>query len=107
MGVKNYYRVKEQSITSFLVGQKEIYRLDFTGDYDNNKKTDWLNAAKAVRDKMPVIQTQYCDNRMVWIISGQAERAGKAAINFSNIENVIKRISMLTDGVLQVVYISG
>lgn len=107
MGVKSYYRVKGQSITSLLVGQKEICRLDFTGDYDNNKKTDWLDAAKSVRDKMPVIPTHYYDNRMVWIISGQAGRAGKAAITFPNIEKVIKRISLLTNGVSQVVYISG
>ena len=107
MGVKSYYRVKGQSKISLLVGQKEICRLDFTGDYDNNKKNDWLDAAKSVRDKMPVIPTHYYDDRMIWIISGQAGRTGKAAITFPNIEKVIERISMLTDGVPQAVYISG
>jgi len=107
MGVKSYYRVKGESSTSLLVGQKEICRLDFTGDYDNNNKTDWLDAAKAVRYRMPIISTHYYDDRMVWIISGQPGRAEKAAITFPDIEKVIKKISMLTDGVPQAVYISG
>lgn len=107
MGVKSYYRVESELTSSLLVGQKELCRIDFTGDYDNNKKTDWLDAAKEVRDRMPVIPTHYFDNRLVWIISGQTGRAKNVTITFPDIEKVIKKISMLTDGVPQAVYVSG
>ena len=107
MGVKSYYRVKGESIISLPVEQKEICRIDFTGDYDQNKKSDWLDAAKAVRDRMPEIPTHYYDDRMVWIISGQPGRAEKATITFPEIEKVIRKIHLLTDGVPQAVYISG
>ena len=107
MGVKSFYRVKGESISSLLVEQNEICRIDFTGDYDKNKITDWLDAAKAVRDRMPPIPTHYYDDRMVWIISGQPGRTEKATITFPDIEKVISKIYRLTDGVPQAVYISG
>ena len=107
MGVRSYYRVGGESIDHLLAGQKEICRIDFTGDHDKNKKTDWLDAAKAVRDHMPPIPTHYLDDKMVWLIMGQKGRAEKAEITFTDIVKVIKRISMLTDGVPQVVYIAG
>lgn len=107
MGAISYYRVESELTSSLLVGQKEICHIDFTGDYDNNKKTDWLDAAKEVRDRMPAIPTHYFDNRLVWIISGQTGRAKDVTITFPDIEKVIKKISMLTDGVPQAVYVSG
>ncbi len=107
MGVKSYYRVKGESITSLLVEQNEICRLDFIGDYDRNNNSDWLDAAKVMRDRMPLIPTHYYDNRMVWIISGQQGRAEKPAITFQAIEKVIRKINMLTNGIKQAVYISG
>jgi len=107
MGVKSYYRVIGDGITSLPADQKEICRIDFTGDYDKNKRTDWLDAAKAVRDRMPLIPTNYYDNRMVWIISGQPGRQEKPTITFPGIEKVIRKVFMLTNGVPQAVYISG
>jgi hypothetical protein len=107
MGVKSFYRVKGESITSLLVEQNEICRIDFTGDYDRNKITDWLDAAKIVRDRMPPTPTHYYDDRMVWIISGQPGRTEKATITFPDIEKVIAKICRLTDGVPQAVYVSG
>jgi len=107
MGVKSFYRVKGESITSLPVEQNEICRIDFTGDYDRNEITDWLDAAKAVRDRMPPVPTHYYDDRMVWIISGQPGRTEKASITFPDIEKIISKIYRLTDGVPQAVYISG
>lgn len=108
MGARSYYRVRGGKTTpDILAEQKEICRLDFTTDYDNNKITDWLDAAKSVRDRMPPIPTHYFDNRMAWIIMGQAGRAGKVNISFPDISKVIKRISLLTAGVSQAVYIAG
>jgi hypothetical protein len=107
MGVKSYFRVKGESITSLPVEQKEICRLDFTGDFDGNQRADWLDAGKSVRDRMPLIPTHYYDERMIWIISGQPGRAKEATITFPGIEKVIRKISFLTGGVPQAVYISG
>lgn len=107
MGVRSFYRVGGENINNLLVGQKEICRIDFTGDYDKNKKTDWLDAAKAVRDNMPPIPTHYFDDKMIWLIMGQVGRTKKAEITFTDIEKVIKKISMLTDGIPQLVYIGG
>lgn len=108
MGVRGYYRVRGGEKTpDLLVEQKEFCRIDFTRDYDNNGTTDWLDASKAVRDRMPEIPTHYFDDRFVWIISGQHGRAPKENITFRNIIQVIKKICYLTDKCPQEVYISG
>lgn len=108
MGVKGHYRIRGGHTTpDILVEQKELCRLDFTQDYDNNKQVDWLDAAKSVRDRMPEIPTHYFDDKFAWIISGQAGRAPEISITFPNIINVIKKINHLTDGCPQELYISG
>jgi hypothetical protein len=107
MGVKSYYRVKGESITSLLVKQNEICRIDFTGDYDKNNEIDWLDAAKSVRDHMPPIPTHYFDDKMIWMVMGQSGRAQNVEITFTGIEKIIRKISLLTDGVPQVTYIAG
>lgn len=107
-GVKGVYRVKGGLKTpDILVNQNELCRLDFTQDYDNNRKIDWLDAAKSVRDKMPKIPTHYFDDKFVWIVSGQAGRSPQPTMKFFDITRLIKKIYYLTDGCPQELYISG
>lgn len=108
MGVKGAYRVRGGLKTPDIpVEQKELCRLDFTQDYDNNNKIDWLDAAKSVRDRMPEIPTHYFDDKFVWIISGQPGRAPEINTTFPEIINMIKKIHHLTNGCPQELYISG
>jgi hypothetical protein len=89
-----------------IINQRNICRIDFAGDYDNNGQVNWLDAAKMVRDYMPPVPSHFMDDKYPWAIQGQVGHAAVQA-TFAQMEALTKRISYLIDDNPQVCYASG
>lgn len=108
IGVRAPYRISgSNGLTPDLpVNQKEICRIDFGADVDNNGEINWLDAAKLVRSKLPKLPDTYFDDKIVYIIQNQLGRK-ETDLTFSETEKLVERISNLIDGNPHVAMLTG
>src|SRR5665648_261479 len=104
--VTPHYQRGGENTPDLIIHQNNICRIDFGGDYDENGKTDWLDAAKTIGDYMPEIATKFYDDKYMWIIHGQVGRH-EVETTFEEVGQLVKRISSLIDNNPQICYVSG
>lgn len=110
LGVIKRHRIKGSSRTpNPLISQKEICTIDLVTDYDRSGAVDWLDAAKAVKARMPRKPTDYFDHVFTHISLMQLgrESAKPVQMTFTQYEALVRRISLLVDGNPQMGCLAG
>jgi hypothetical protein len=90
-----------RSTPNLLIGQESSCRLDFL------PATDWLGAAKIVRQRMPSIPKRIYDDAFTYGILLDQPLFEKPTATFEDCERIIREISNLTDGAHQIVHLWG
>ena len=86
---------------NILIGQESSCRLDFL------PASDWLDAAKTVRRRMPEIPKHLYDDAFTYGILLDQPLFDKPTATFEDCERIIREISNLTDGARQIVHLWG
>ncbi|MDP4252274.1 MAG: endo-alpha-N-acetylgalactosaminidase family protein [Bacteroidota bacterium] len=92
---------------NLVVGQISRCRLDFVGDFDHNGSVNWLDGAKLIAERMPVIPTKYFNDKFVYLIAGKNKTEPEPRTTFAQSEKLIHDIAELTDFAPQVAFVSG
>lgn len=92
---------------NLLVGQKSSCRLDFIGDYDDDGTVDWVDGVKLVRDRMPVLRTDYYDDKFLYVLPCDHPMLETPKNTFAQAGDYIRKLSNLTDAWPQACFILG
>jgi hypothetical protein len=90
---------------NMLIGQKSACRLDFITQSKAN--ATWLDGAKLVRQRMPLIPTHYYDDKLVYGIHCDEPKYERPPATFQQCEKLIRDVALLTDNAAQVVHLWG
>lgn len=91
---------------NMLVEQKSSVRLDFL-EPESNAKLTWLDGAKLVRARMPLIPNHFYDDKFIYGIRTDEPTFPKPSATFEHAEEMIKEMYALTDGWPQLVHLWG
>jgi len=90
---------------NLLVEQTPSCHLDFLAPTD--KKANWMDGAKLVRDRMPLMRTQYYDQKLIYGIRSDEPHFKEAGATFPQCLELIRTVSALTANWPQVVHLWG
>jgi hypothetical protein len=94
------------STPNLLVEQKSSCRLDFL-PVKGNPRSAWLDGAKLVRARMPVIPSNLYHDKYVFGIRCDEPLFPKPTATFADCEQLIRDVHNLTDGAPQIVHLWG
>ncbi len=96
-----------ETTPNLMVGGRPLCRLDFLADHDRNGEVNWLDGAKLVRARMPEIPSHYYDDKLLYMIRNDEPKFPKPNATFADTEKIVERVSLLTGGAPQAVYLWG
>lgn len=96
-----------QSTPNLIVDQKSACRLDFLEPEAGGPPLTWIDGAKLVRARMPVIPNRFYDDKFIYGIRTDEPKFPKPSATFERCEEMIRDIHTLTDGSPQLVHLWG
>lgn len=92
---------------NLLVEQKSSCRLDFIDDVDQDGSVSWLDGAKLVRRRMPLIPNPYYHDKFQYDVLCDLPRPRRAVCTFAEVEDRVSQLSLMLDGAPQIAQIWG
>ena len=92
---------------NLLIGQKPSCKIEFFVPPADKTSTDWLDAARLVRARMPDRPTRYYDGKFVYGIRCDEPKFEKPSATFAECEQLIREVANLTDSSAQIAHLWG
>jgi len=92
---------------NLIVGQQSSCRLDFLEPDHKSKPLTWLDGARLVRARMPVIPNRMYDDKFIYGIRTDEPRFPQPSATFDRCHEILTTIHALTDGSPQLVHLWG